>query len=330
MKDGKLVNAEAASRFAFEILLNGPSFERIALPYVQNLQRLGMEMRVRTVDPAQYQVRTDDFDFDMTVDGFGQSLSPGNEQRDFWTCAEAQKPGSHNLVRHLRPGGRRAGRAGDRRPRPRELIARTRALDRVLLWNHYVIPQWHSRTFRVAYWDKFGRPRAQPALRPARSTPGGSSRRGRARSSRASAKPGRPQALTAMGAYLLRRLLLVVPTLLGIMLINFAIVQFAPGGPVEQMLARDQGQCRQHARPRSPASGRARRARRHRSETRRQRRQPAATAARAAWTRPSSREIEKAFGFDKPWQDRLSDDAGGLCRASTSARASSATSRWST
>ena len=84
--------------FAFEILLNGPSFERVALPYVQTLQRLGMEPRVRTIDPAQYQVRIDAFDYDMTVEGQGQSLSPGNEQRDFWTCAKAQEHGSQNIA----------------------------------------------------------------------------------------------------------------------------------------------------------------------------------------------------------------------------------------
>ena len=87
-----------ASRFEFEILLASPDFERIAQPFVQNLERLGIAARIRTVDPAQYQNRMDDFDFDMTVEMFGQSLSPGNEQRDFWGSAAADIPGSRNTL----------------------------------------------------------------------------------------------------------------------------------------------------------------------------------------------------------------------------------------
>ncbi|TDH63460.1 ABC transporter substrate-binding protein [Dankookia rubra] len=161
VKDRKLVNARGEP-FAFEILLNGPSFERIALPYMQVLQRLGMEPRVRTIDPAQYEVRTDAFDFDMTVGGVGQSLSPGNEQRDFWTCAEAQKQGSQNLSGICDPVVDALVELLIAAPDRAELIARTRALDRVLLWHDFMIPQWHSRTFRVAYWDKLGRPERNP------------------------------------------------------------------------------------------------------------------------------------------------------------------------
>jgi microcin C transport system substrate-binding protein len=93
IRERRLVNAQG-QRFEFEILLNGATFERVALPYVQWLQRLGVEARVRTVDPAQYQVRTDAFDYDMTVDVIPQSLSPGNEQRDFFTCEKARENGS--------------------------------------------------------------------------------------------------------------------------------------------------------------------------------------------------------------------------------------------
>ncbi len=161
VKDRKLVNARGEA-FAFEILLNGPSFERIALPYVQVLQRLGMEPRVRTVDPSQYEVRTDAFDFDMTVGGNGQSLSPGNEQRDFWSCAEAEKPGSRNQPGICDPVIDALIEQVIAAPDRAELIARTRALDRVLLWGDYMIPHWHSRVFRVAYWDKLGRPAQNP------------------------------------------------------------------------------------------------------------------------------------------------------------------------
>ncbi|WP_090561277.1 extracellular solute-binding protein [Belnapia rosea] len=161
VRDRKLVNA-AGQPFAFEILLNGPSFERVALPYMQNLQRLGMEPRIRTIDPAQYQVRIDAFDYDMTVDGQGQSLSPGNEQRDFWTSAKAQENGSQNVAGIANPVVDELVELVIAAPDRAELVARTRALDRVLLWNDYMIPQWHSRTFRLAYWDKFGRPPRNP------------------------------------------------------------------------------------------------------------------------------------------------------------------------
>ncbi|NOG72492.1 extracellular solute-binding protein [Roseicella sp. DB1501] len=161
VKDRKLVNARGEN-FAFEILLNGPSFERVALPYMQNLQRLGMEPRVRTVDPAQYQVRMDAFDYDMTVDSQGQSLSPGNEQRDYWTCAKAKEPGSQNVAGICNPVVDALVELVIAAPDRAELVARTRALDRVLLWNDYMIPHWHSRTFRVAYWDKLGRPPRNP------------------------------------------------------------------------------------------------------------------------------------------------------------------------
>ena len=161
VRDRKLVNAQGQP-FAFEILLQGPSFERVALPYVQTLQRLGMEPRVRTIDPAQYQVRIDAFDYDMTVESQGQSLSPGNEQRDFWTSAKAQENGSQNVAGIANPVVDALVEQVIAAPDRAELVARTRALDRVLLWGDYMIPQWHSRTFRVAYWDKFGRPPRNP------------------------------------------------------------------------------------------------------------------------------------------------------------------------
>jgi microcin C transport system substrate-binding protein len=161
VRDRKLVNPRGEN-FSFEILLNGPSFERVALPYVQNLQRLGMEVRVRTVDPAQYQVRTDAFDYDMTVDVIGQSLSPGNEQRDYWTCAKAQENGSQNIAGICDPVVEELVELIVNAPDREELVARTRALDRVLLWHNYMVPHWHSRTFRIAWWDKFGRPPRNP------------------------------------------------------------------------------------------------------------------------------------------------------------------------
>lgn len=161
VRDRKLVNAKGEP-FVFEILLDGPSFERVALPYVQSLQRLGMEVRVRTVDPAQYEKRMDAFDYDMTVDVIPQSLSPGNEQRDFWTCAAARQDGSRNRIGICDPVIDELVELIINAPDREELVARCRALDRVLLWHNYVVPNWHTQTFRVAYWDKFGRPPRNP------------------------------------------------------------------------------------------------------------------------------------------------------------------------
>jgi len=161
VRDRRLVNAQGRP-FEFEILLNGPTMERLALPYVQWLDRLGISTRVRTVDPAQYQVRMDNFDYDMTVDVMGQSQSPGNEQRDYFSCEKARENGSQNIAGICDPVVDELVEMVISAPNRAELVARTRALDRVLLWREFVIPQYHSRTFRIAYWDKFGRPERNP------------------------------------------------------------------------------------------------------------------------------------------------------------------------
>lgn len=161
VQDRRLVNARG-QRFEFEILIQGPTFERIALPYVQALERVGMSVRVRSVDPAQYQTRIDAFDYDMTVDSMGQSLSPGNEQRDYFTCAKARENGSQNVAGICDPAIDELVELVVNAPDREELVARTRALDRVLLHHNFVIPHWHSRTFRIAFWDKFGRPERNP------------------------------------------------------------------------------------------------------------------------------------------------------------------------
>jgi microcin C transport system substrate-binding protein len=157
----RMVNAEGQP-FSFEMLLSSPTFERVALPYAQTLQRLGIEMRVRTVDTAQYQARSDNFDYDMIVDVFGQSLSPGNEQRDYWSCEKAKEPGSRNSIGVCDPVVDELVELVIAAPDRDTLIQRCRALDRVLLWGHYVVPHWHLRSFRVAYWDQFARPERTP------------------------------------------------------------------------------------------------------------------------------------------------------------------------
>ncbi len=162
VKDSKLVHTKTGLVFKFEILLISPAFERVVLPFKRNLKRLGIEVSVRTVDTAQYRKRLDDYDFDMVVGSFGQSLSPGNEQQNFWGSAAGARPGSRNIIGVRNPVIDELIEGVIQAPDRKSLITRTRALDRVLLWGHYVIPHWHIRAFRVAYWDKFGRPKIPP------------------------------------------------------------------------------------------------------------------------------------------------------------------------
>jgi len=162
VRDNRLVNEKTGEPFSFEILLVNPAFERIAAPFAYNLSRLGIDARIRTVDTSQYQNRVDNFDFDMIVDSFGESLSPGNEQRDFWTSKAAETPGSRNTIGIHNPVVDALVELVISAPNRQALIDRTRALDRVLLWNFYVVPQWHVRVYRVAYWDKFVHPKVTP------------------------------------------------------------------------------------------------------------------------------------------------------------------------
>ena len=160
--DGKLLHSSTKEPFEFEILLRSPAFERIVFPFKDNLEKLGIIAEVRTIDSAQYQKRMETFDFDMVVQTFGQSLSPGNEQRNFWGSDAADTDGSRNVVgiKNYAVDGLIESliNASDRE----ELITITKALDRVLLWNYYVIPQWHISSYRVLYWDFFDQPKIKP------------------------------------------------------------------------------------------------------------------------------------------------------------------------
>lgn len=159
----KLTHSETGQVMDFEILLVSPLFERIVLPFKQNLSRLGITANVRTVDSAQYRQRLDDFDFDMIVASWGQSLSPGNEQRNFWSSAYADRLGSRNLTGIKSPAVDALVEGLIAAPDRESLVQHVRALDRVLQWGHWVIPHWHIPYDRLAYWDKFGRPEITPA-----------------------------------------------------------------------------------------------------------------------------------------------------------------------
>lgn len=162
IKDGKRVNAETGAPFQFEILLGSQTFERIALPFARNLERLGIEAKVRVVDASQYRERTDSFDFDMISGIWGQSESPGNEQLDFWSSNAADRNGSRNLIGISDPVIDQLIELIITAPNRDSLIQRTRALDRALIWGNYVIPQWHNTTDRIVFWDRYGIPEVVP------------------------------------------------------------------------------------------------------------------------------------------------------------------------
>ena len=162
LKGRQLVHCKTGEPLTAEFLGFDPSLERYVLPYKQALERIGIGVSVRLVDPAQYQNRVRSFDFDVTTTVWGQSLSPGNEQRDYWGSAAADRPGSRNLAGIKDPAiDALIEKVIFAKDRP-ELVAATKALDRVLLAHRYVVPQWTSRTIRTARWNRFGRPDKLP------------------------------------------------------------------------------------------------------------------------------------------------------------------------
>ena len=162
IKNNNLVNIESGKKMEIEFLLVSPAFERIVSPFIRNLRRLGIKSKIRTVDPAQYQNIVRNFDFDMIVATFSQSLSPGNEQRNYWHSSSAEKVGSRNLIGINDPAIDFLVEKLISSKNRSTLLLASRALDRVLQWNHFVIPQWHIRSDRIAWWDKFGQPEKKP------------------------------------------------------------------------------------------------------------------------------------------------------------------------
>jgi len=166
-EDGIRVHETTGQRLQFEIIDSNPLFERWVLPFIGNLKKIGVEANFRVLDPAQYQNRMNDFDYDMTIGSMGQSSSPGNEQRDYWSSVKADTPGSRNTIGVKDPVVDDLIEKLIQAPSRAELVALTQALDRVLLSGYYVIPQWHIDHFRVAYWKKLGRPAELSGLTPA-------------------------------------------------------------------------------------------------------------------------------------------------------------------
>jgi microcin C transport system substrate-binding protein len=162
IRNQRLVNASTNEPFTVEFLLSSPDSVRFVEPYKPSLERLGISVTMRIADDAQYENRLRQWDYDIITAVWGQSLSPGNEQRGFWSTKAADQPGSRNLVGIKNPAVdtliERLIFATSRA----DLIAATKALDRVLLWNHYVVPQWTYGKIRSARWDRYGRPDPLP------------------------------------------------------------------------------------------------------------------------------------------------------------------------
>jgi microcin C transport system substrate-binding protein len=161
LEGGKLVDSRGVS-FEFEFLIFQPSTERVVIPYKKNLEKIGITMHIRTVDASQYVNRLNNYDFDMTTVWWRQSLSPGNEQRDFWSSEAADRPGTRNLAGIKDPVVDALIDKIITAPDRKSLVTACRALDRVLLWSHYVVPNWYSSKYRIAYWNKFSRPEIKP------------------------------------------------------------------------------------------------------------------------------------------------------------------------
>jgi microcin C transport system substrate-binding protein len=162
LRGNQMVNEETGEPFTFEIMLNGPLIEKVALPFAQNLRRIGVDVSIRVLDSSQYVNRLRSRDFDMIYNGWGQSLSPGNEQAEYWGSRAAEREGSANYAGIADPAidelVRKVAFAKDRET----LIQTTRALDRVLLANHFVIPTYTLRNSRIAYWDRLSHPEELP------------------------------------------------------------------------------------------------------------------------------------------------------------------------
>lgn len=160
-KNGVLTNA-AGEQMAIEILLESPTWDRIVQPYKGTLEKLGVKVAIRQVDSAQYSRRKDNFEYDVIVDAIGQSESPGNEQRDYWGSVAAKTIGSRNSIGIANPAIDtlidKVIFAKDRA----DLVAACKALDRVLLWGHYVVPHWFLSADRIAMWDQYAGPTVQP------------------------------------------------------------------------------------------------------------------------------------------------------------------------
>lgn len=157
LKDRKLVNGQG-EQMRFVVLGYDASLERVSLPYVQQLQRLGIDATVRTVDPAQYERLMDSHDFDVTTFIWPGTETPGTEQIDNWTCDAAKADGSSNVAGVCSPVVDALVKQVVQATTREQLTPAVHALDRVLLWGWYAVPGWEKTGHDIAWWDRFGRP----------------------------------------------------------------------------------------------------------------------------------------------------------------------------
>jgi microcin C transport system substrate-binding protein len=162
VRNQKLVNSKTGEPLTVEFLSEDPNFERIILFYKPGLERIGVAVNVRIVDDAQYENRLRNWDYDAIINSWRQSLSPGNEQRNYWGSAAADQVGSENYIGVKNPAVDALIEQVIFAKNREDLVAATKALDRVLIWNHYVVPQWTYGMDRTARWDRFGRPDTMP------------------------------------------------------------------------------------------------------------------------------------------------------------------------
>jgi microcin C transport system substrate-binding protein len=159
-------NSKTKEVLTAEMLVPDTSFDRILLPYRQTLEKLGIKMSIRVVDAPQYTERVKTFDFDMIIANFPQTHAPGNDQREYWGSDSADKPASRNAMGIKNPAVDFLIEQIIYAPTRDDVVAATRALDRVLLWNHYLVLQWYRPSEWVAYWNKFARPAKAPSQAP--------------------------------------------------------------------------------------------------------------------------------------------------------------------
>lgn len=149
-------------KFEFEILLGSSTFEKILNPFIKNLKRIGIIAKIRVIDQVAYANKIKEFDYDMSVRNFPQSLSPGNEQRGFWGSKAAKTKGSRNYIGIQSKAVDFIVEKIITAQNRKELITATRALDRILTHNYYVISNWYLSSYRIAYWNKFEKPEISP------------------------------------------------------------------------------------------------------------------------------------------------------------------------
>jgi microcin C transport system substrate-binding protein len=162
LKGNRMVNTKTGEPMSFEILLNSPSFERTVTPYVNSLKRIGIDARLRIVDASQYINRVRSFDYDMMYGLWAQTMNPGNEQADYWGSASVDRPGSRNYAGIADPAVDQLIQMITFAPSREEQVAAVKAMDRVLLANHYVVPMFYSGEAKIAYWDTIAHPQRLP------------------------------------------------------------------------------------------------------------------------------------------------------------------------